>query len=147
MIFRLVNVTGKKQKMVSFVPVFFDKAMKNEDIIIFVPPNKKMQLLDVDDIKSLIERVVMKGSDVFGIFNVASEDNKSILDIARIIVKLTKSDSKIVCTNQEYEKESLINSRKAEETFNWKAKKTIEDILMECYRERSGSNVTCDAIS
>lgn len=132
-ILRSVNVTGVGQKNVAFLPIFFEKAIKNEDINIFVPSNKRMQLLDVQDVCILIGKIVAEYGDTYGIFNIAPEESKSILEITQDILKVTNSSSKILCTNQEVDKESIISSKKAREQFHWNVTKSINDILLEFY--------------
>lgn len=135
-ILRLANVVGVEQKYVAFMPIFFEKAVKNEKINIFVPANKIMQLLDVDDLSQLIVKIVKKKNNAYGIYNVAPKEYISIAELVNKILQVTNSKSDVIYSNNETAVKSVIEAQKVRETFKWDVSKSVNDILSEFYIQK-----------
>lgn len=135
-IFRTVNVIGSEQRKVACMPVFFDKAMKNEQINIFVPANKIMQLIDVDDLCTLFEKAAIEYPEKYGIYNVAPKEYIEIRELVDKIIETTKSKAGVLYSNQNLEKVSVISAQKARETYNWNSTKTFDEIISNYYLEK-----------
>ncbi len=127
-ILRPVNITGVKQENRAMVPYFFSKAINNETIEIFVPENRKIQLLSVNDIIRSIEMIVNK-ENVYGTFNLTNTDSIEIKTLAEKIVSLSNSKSSVVCTNSNLDCNFEISSQRAKESFQWEAKDSINSII------------------
>lgn len=81
---------GDEQMLSDFV----SNALNNEDIIIYGDKNFSSSLCYVDDVIDAAIKVI--ASDVKGPFNVGSEEDIKLYDVAQKIIKLTDSKSKIV---------------------------------------------------
>ncbi|MBX4264174.1 NAD-dependent epimerase/dehydratase family protein [Clostridium estertheticum] len=127
-ILRPVNVTGVKQENKAIVPFFFSRAVKHESIEIFVPKNKKIQLLSVRDLLSAIEDIICK-ENATGIFNLSNKDSIEVKTLAEKITTLCNSKSTVTCTNDNLENYVEISSDKAKQLLNWQAKDSIDIII------------------
>lgn len=133
-ILRPVNVTGVNQKNKAIIPYFFDKAMKQEAIDVFVPKNKKIQLLSIKDIIRAVESLI-NDDTISGVFNLSNSESIEITALAERIIALCHSSSEVICTNNRLESYSEIKSNKAKERFNWEAIESIDKILND-YQKR-----------
>ncbi|MDD3711252.1 MAG: NAD-dependent epimerase/dehydratase family protein [Patescibacteria group bacterium] len=73
---------------------FIFNALNNEDIVIFGDKDFSSSLCYVDDVIDAAIRVIR--SELSGPFNVGSEEDVKLYDVAQKIIKLTESQSKIV---------------------------------------------------
>jgi UDP-glucose 4-epimerase len=100
---RYFNVFGPKQDPLSqysaAIPIFVNKAVKNEPITIYGDGEQTRDFIFVDDV---VEANVLaaQGENVNGVFNVATGKSISINQIVQLVISETKSKSKII-----YEKE------------------------------------------
>jgi UDP-glucuronate decarboxylase len=76
------------------LPDFVNNALNNEDIIIFGDENFSSSLCYVDDVIDAAIKVIR--SEFSGPFNVGSEEEVKLFDVAKAIVELTGSSSKII---------------------------------------------------
>jgi UDP-glucose 4-epimerase len=96
---RYFNVFGPKQDPQSqysaAIPIFVSKAMKNEPITIY---GDGEQTRDFIFIKDVVEANVLAANNknVNGVFNVATGHSISINQIVQLVIKETKSKSKII---------------------------------------------------
>ena len=95
---RYFNVYGPRQDPTSpyaaAVPIFIQKALRNEDIIIHGDGTQTRDFVFVKDVVRANELAISKGDG--GVFNVANGEPVSINELAELIVELTGSSSKIV---------------------------------------------------
>ncbi len=95
-IMRFFNTYGPCQSDDFVIPRFIDAARKNEDITINGDGSQTRTFLYIEDnldfICSLIEKNECKNTTV----NVGSDEELSILDLAKMIINLTNSESKLV---------------------------------------------------
>lgn len=127
-ILRPVNIAGIKQKNKAIIPFFFYKAVRNEDIEVFVPKNRRIQLLSTRDLLRAIE-IIISNQDICGTFNLSNKDSIEVKVLADKIVAISNSHSKVMCTNDNLENYSEINSDKAKDVLNWTAKDSIDTII------------------
>lgn len=127
LIVRSVNVVGETQPVKALIPVFFQKALNNEPIEIFVPRNTKVQLLHVDDVTAALGRLLEKGNA--GVYNLAPAGSMKIGRIAEIIVSLTRSKSEIQYTNNIETPLGMVSAGKFCDEFNWADRQNIQQIL------------------
>jgi len=94
---RYFNVFGPRQdpksQYAAAVPIFIEKAIKNEDITIFGDGEQTRDFIYVKDI--VRANVKAATSDTSGVFNVACGGRITINDLAKQVIKLTDSKSKI----------------------------------------------------
>ncbi len=76
------------------LPDFVNNALNNEDIVIFGDENFVSSLCYVDDVIDAAIKVMK--SEFSGPFNVGSEEELRLVDVARKVIELTNSKSKIV---------------------------------------------------
>ena len=96
-IVRLFNVIGPRQAGAygMVVPRFIQQALKREDITVYGSGDQTRCFGYVEDIVDALE-ALMASSSAFGqIFNVGSDEEISINDLAKKIIELTSSKSKI----------------------------------------------------
>lgn len=100
-ILRYFNVYGKRQDPKSqysgVISIFADKAKQNKDILIYGDGNQTRDFIYIGDVVSANVLVMEKGS---GIYNAANGNTTSIKHLAQKIIKLSKSNSKIIYKNQ-----------------------------------------------
>ncbi len=92
---RLFNVYGPGQDNRMVVPRFIEQALKGEDITVYGTGKQTRDFTYIDDTVEACIRLAekIKGCEVF---NVANEEEVRIDNLARQIIKLTRSGSKIV---------------------------------------------------
>ena len=83
-------------KFRNVIPNFFDAAMHNKDVVITGTGNETRDFTYVDDTVNGIFLAARKKSAENQLFNLGTGKETKILKIAKIILNLTKSDSKIV---------------------------------------------------
>lgn len=76
------------------LPDFVNNALNNDDIVIFGDQNFSSSLCYVDDIVDAAIKVVR--SDFSGPYNVGCETDTKLYDVAKMIIEMTGSKSKIV---------------------------------------------------
>ncbi len=95
---RFFNIYGPRQDNRMVIPRFIEQAEKNEPITVYGSGNQTRDFTYVSDaVKScmlLMENI--KGSEIY---NIANENEMSILELAEIIKKIMNSDSKIELVN------------------------------------------------
>ena len=127
-IFRSVNIVGINQENKAIIPFFFSRAIKNEPIEIFVPKNRKLQLLSVNDaIKAIL--LGISTISISGIFNLSNKDSIEIETLAQRITTLCHSKTNINCTNNDLEEYSPVMSEKAEKLLRWEVADSIDNII------------------
>lgn len=91
---RFFNVYGKSQDNRMVVPRFFEQAMRNEPITVFGNGMQTRDFTYIDDtVKACIElSKTVKGCEIF---NIANENEVTINELAKEIIELTRSSSKI----------------------------------------------------
>ena len=102
-IVRLFNTVGPRQTGAygMVVPRFVNQALKNEDITVYGTGKQSRCFLHVKDvIKTLIK--LMNSKDAVGqVFNIGSQEEISIENLAKKIIEITKSKSKLVYISYE----------------------------------------------
>lgn len=93
---RYFNVFGPRQNPKSAyaaaVPIFIDKALKNEPITIY---GDGLQTRDFIYVKDVVRANILASKKGNGVFNVALGHSTSILELANRIIELTNSKSEI----------------------------------------------------
>jgi len=96
---RYFNVFGTRQdpksQYAAAIPIFINKALKNEPIIIYGDGEQTRDFIFVKDVV-MANYLAVTNPEVSGVFNVALGHTTTINNIAKIIIEETKSKSKIV---------------------------------------------------
>ena len=96
---RYFNVFGPRQdpksQYAAAIPIFIDRALKNQPIFIYGDGTQTRDFIFVKDVvKANILAATNK--EVFGVFNVANGSATSINEIVNLIIKITNSKSAII---------------------------------------------------
>ncbi len=96
-VLRYFNVFGPRQdpksQYAAAVPIFISKALKNEDITIF---GDGEQTRDFIFVKEIVQANVLAAEKGDSVYNVATDSKITIIELAKKIVSMTNSKSKIV---------------------------------------------------
>ena len=94
-IVRFFNVYGPGQENNWVVPIFLNKALKNEPITIFGKGNQTRCFTYVEDVAEGVLAVFEKGNKSEA-YNIGNNQPTTILELAQIAKEMTKSKSEIV---------------------------------------------------
>ncbi|MDZ4792710.1 MAG: NAD-dependent epimerase/dehydratase family protein [Bacteroidota bacterium] len=131
---RFFNVYGYNQDNRMVIPRFFEQALKGEPITVF---SKGLQTRDFTYIDDTIESCIrLMNKDLnFEIFNIANENELSVIDLAKRIKEITNSSSEILFIEApdkryDYEVERRVgSSKKLFEYVQYKPSTSLEDGL------------------
>jgi nucleoside-diphosphate-sugar epimerase len=102
------------------------KTLKNNELIVYGGE----QILDFVYINAVVEAFIKTlGVDRNIFVNVGSENGINVIDLAQIIKKITRSESKVIIKEKrtgEVEK-FIANIEKAEKILNWKPRTILEE--------------------
>jgi len=97
---RYFNVYGKRQDPASdyaaVIPKFIDKALRNEPITIEGDGCQTRDFIYIDDVVNANIRALTGENEAGDVFNIANGEKISILDLAKIILEITDSNSEVV---------------------------------------------------
>ncbi len=95
-VFRFFNTYGPKQSKEFVMSKFIRCALKNEDISVYGDGKQTRTFCFIDDNITATTNAFYKNQFVNDVVNIGSDIETTILDLAKMIVKLTGSKSKIV---------------------------------------------------
>ncbi|NLA24215.1 MAG: NAD-dependent epimerase/dehydratase family protein [Bacteroidales bacterium] len=95
-IFRFFNTYGPKQSKDFVISKFIDAALKNEDITIYGDGKQTRTFCYINDNIEACVKIASKDLYVNDVVNIGNDKEITINELAEIVVKLTKSSSKIV---------------------------------------------------
>jgi len=92
-ILRSGGIFGPRSRPAQVIPTFINQALKNEDITI---QGDGSQATDFNYIMNLVEAIILAAEkDVNGIYNISFGEEVSIKELAKLIIEMTGSKSKI----------------------------------------------------
>jgi len=95
-IFRFFNTYGKKQSPDFVISKFIKAAQNNEDITIYGDGIQTRTFCYIDDNIDACIAAFKTGGAVNSVINIGGNSEVTILELAKLIITLTKSESKIV---------------------------------------------------
>lgn len=95
-IFRFFNTYGSKQSKDFVVSRFINIALKNEDITIYGDGSQTRTFCYIDDNIEATTKAFYENKYVNDIVNIGGDIEVSILELAQLIIEITRSKSKIV---------------------------------------------------
>ncbi len=95
-IFRFFNTYGPKQSTDFVIPKFIEAALANRDIPILGDGKQTRTFCYIDDNLDAVIRVLDDEGHANQVINIGSDDELSVLDLAKLIISLTNSKSRIV---------------------------------------------------
>jgi len=140
---RYFNVYGPGQspQYAGVITAFIKNALENKDIIIHGDGNQVRDFVYVDDVADANIAAMNYSGEVFDVFNIAGGLKITINELAKLIIKLTDSKSKIAYGPKR--EGDIVHSEadisKAIEKLNWKPKVSMEEglkITIESYRKK-----------
>lgn len=130
---RYFNVYGPGQspEYAGVITAFIRRALAHEDIVIFGDGNQVRDFIFVDDVAEANIKAMEYQGEKFEVFNIATGTQTSINDLARTIINLTGSRSKIHYDSPRpgdivY---SQADVSKAKNILGWQAKVSLEEGL------------------
>jgi len=133
---RYFNVFGPRQdpksQYAAAIPIFIDRALKNQPIFIYGDGTQTRDFIFVKDVvKANILAATQK--DVYGVFNVANGSAISINEIANLIINITQSKSPVVYEKKRAGdiKDSLASIETTKEKLKFNPKINLKEGLEE----------------
>src|SRR5208337_648541 len=103
---RISSPYGEYSRAATVMNIFIERALNNEDIHVYGSGNRQQNFIYAGDITSAIELCLQKS--ISGIYSIVSKRNVTMLDLARLIITLTKSGSKTVLGSREDPQEDYV---------------------------------------
>lgn len=95
-IFRFFNTYGPNQSTDFVVPRFLSAALKNEDITIYGDGSQTRTFTYIDDNIETLVSILNKELIKNDVINIGSDKLMTVLDLAKLIIEITKSKSQII---------------------------------------------------
>ena len=95
-LFRFFNTYGPKQSADFVITKFIDAAFKNEDITIYGDGSQTRTFCHIKDNAEATINAMENPVFINDVVNIGNDDTCTILDLARLIIRLTGSKSKII---------------------------------------------------
>ena len=111
---------------------FIIQALKNEDITVYGNGEQTRSFCYIDDLVEGLQKMMLSKRGNIGPINLGNPTELKIIDLAKLIIKLTKSKSKIV--NQELPTDDPIRRKpdiiQAKKILDWEPKIEIDEGLV-----------------
>jgi nucleoside-diphosphate-sugar epimerase len=129
-IIRPFNVYGPR-KHKDVIPIFINKALKNEDIKLEGGGKATRDFNYIDDIVNAFLVLGMNKNSLGETINFGSGKDTSIRELAEKIIKYCNSDSKLIDVEERpgQDLRSLCDNSKAKNLFNWENKISLDEGL------------------
>lgn len=141
---RIFNTYGPKMHPNDgrVVSNFIMQALKNKPITVFGDGSQTRSFCFVDDMINGLIKLMDTKDDVTGPLNLGNPDEFTILDLAKIIIELTNSKSKIISKPLPTDdpKQRRPDIKLAREILNWEPKIKLEDGLRKSIEYFEDSN-------
>lgn len=142
--FRISAPFGEYNKARSVINIFIDKALRNEDLTLFGNGKRRQNFTYVGDILNAIELGLER--NINGVYEIVSNKSISMLELAKIVIKITNSKSKIVFIGDDPQENynPVYSYCKAFNDFGYKPKYTIKAGLkkyIEWYKNENSINI------
>lgn len=134
-IMRLATFYGPGMRPTLAVYLFFDQAIKGKPITIHGDGTQTRTFTYVDDIVDGILSLFKSGIEN-EIVNITTEEEISVLEMAKMIKEITNSQSEIIFTPQRPGQifKEQISAKKAKKLFGWRAKTSFKEGLEKTYK-------------
>ncbi len=138
---RFFNTVGPRQSGVygMVLPRFVRAAIGNEPLIVYGDGTQTRSFCSVTDAVSAIDLLMSSDKSIGHAFNIGSPNEISIVDLAKKVINLTKSDSKILYQkhsevfgdNFEEPQRRVPDISKISNTLGWQPKKSLDEVILE----------------
>ena len=117
-ILRLGHIYGKNDNSGKVIYKLIDNAKNNSNIILYNKGQDVRNYVYINDATNIIQYSSL--NKINGIYNLVSNQNISIKQLAKMIIKLTNSQSKIIYENKNNKPIKLIfNNQKLQQIYNF----------------------------
>lgn len=95
-LFRFFNTYGPKQSADFVIAKFIDAALNNQDITIYGDGSQTRTFCHIKDNTEACINAMENPVFINDVVNIGNDETYTILDLAKLIIQLTRSDSKII---------------------------------------------------
>ena len=95
-LFRFFNTYGPKQSADFVIAKFIDAALKNQDITLYGDGSQTRTFCHIKDNTEACINAMENPVFINDVVNIGNDETYTILDLAKLIIHLTRSDSKII---------------------------------------------------
>jgi len=118
---RIFRTYGPRMKLADkqMIPDFITNALENKDLVIYGDENFDTSLCYVDDVVDAV--IKLANSDINEPINIGSDQDENLTEVAKKIIELTGSKSKIIYKEAEFfmTKLAIPDISKAKNEINW----------------------------
>lgn len=136
---RLFNTVGPRQtgQYGMVIPRFVQQALAGEDITVYGDGTQQRCFGHVADVVRALAELMNHDAAVGGVFNIGSQEEISIVDLARRVIELTGSESEIrfvpfaEAYDDDFEdmRRRIPSVVKLQETIGWSPSRKLDEIL------------------
>lgn len=139
-ILRYATAFGPRNRNVDAISIFVKKALKNQDLVIHGNGQQKRNYVYVEDLAEG-SMIALKEKTKNKIITLASNQNVSIFNLAKIIIKLTKSKSRIIFDKKkrridDFDSYYIYNKKNLSNSINWKPRNDLKNGLRKYITEK-----------
>ena len=132
-ILRYATAFGPRNRNVDAISIFVKKALKNQDLVIHGNGQQKRNYVYVEDLAEG-SMIALKEKTKNKVITLASNQNVSIFNLAKIIIKLTKSKSRIIFDKKnrridDFDSYYIYNKKNLSNSISWKPKNDLKNGL------------------
>jgi UDP-glucose 4-epimerase len=138
---RFFNTVGPRQSGVygMVLPRFVRSAIGNEPLTVYGDGTQTRSFCSVTDVVVAIDLLMASNKSIGHAFNIGSPNEISIVDLAKKVINLTKSDSKILYKkhfevfgdNFEEPQRRVPDISKISKIVGWQPKKSLDEVILE----------------
>lgn len=132
--FRISSPVGIGMNSKTIFPVFVQKAIKNEDLVIYGKGTRKQTYIHVSDIASAIYKGIQLNAQ--GVFNLSSNNLYSNYELANECIRVTGSSSRIIFSGNDDPYDDYIwnvSIEKIKNEIGYNPKVTLDEMISELY--------------
>ncbi len=139
-ILRIATTYGPGMRGALATAIFLRKILNNESIAIHGTGNQTRTLTYIDDERDGIVAAINHPEIVNETINISSEEERSVMDLAKIIMKTTGKDVPLDFVNDRKGQtfRELIDARKAYKLLNWKTRYSLEEGIQKTFNWING---------
>ena len=123
-ILRYSSVYGPRNRTNQVIPVFIKKALKNKTITLYKKGKTVRDFIYISDIINATIKAITNNQE--GVFNIGSGEKTTIYNIAKKIIKLTNSKSKIIFKESLNERNFVLDTEKAKIKLKFSSKINLD---------------------
>jgi nucleoside-diphosphate-sugar epimerase len=142
-ILRITAPYGNSTKYQGVLSTFCKIILSNRDITLYGTGSRCQDFINTQDIANLIRLIIEKPEIHSGIYNVCSGSPVSMKEVAETVIKLAKTDQKIVYSETQDSQEdfkALYNIDKLTDIFDWNPEISLEEGIIELFDFLKESN-------